>query len=154
MVDDDFIASFCDARCHQTNMKRLTLRLCLNLTKASLENILVKLSNIECLDISGCTNIELVALDKAHHAKKLKWLNMELMNPSGSDLINLSQCKQGPPIQILSLRSCLSLCDDSAKQLSRLSNLKQVNLENCPKLTPEILKYLSQKFNQDIEICI
>ena len=132
----------------RSNLKKLTLRLCLNLGKESLLHILTKLKALECLDISGCINMDLMTLSKAKFAKNLRWLNIELLNPSSADLHGLST-----GIEKLSLKSCLHLSDDIAKHLSYLPQLKQVNLENCPLITPEVIKYLNDKIT-NIEICV
>lgn len=114
------------------NLKILNLSLCKQITDTSLNRIAYHLKNLETLDLGGCCNLTNASLSAI--AIKLKKL------------------------QRLNLRSCWQITDQGICQLAGLNKekaaitstsdqplaLKYLGLQDCPRLTDESLKYISQ----------
>lgn len=116
------------------NLKILNLSLCKQITDTSLNRIAYHLKNLENLDLGGCSNLTNASLSAiAIQLKKLQRLN---------------------------LRSCWHITDQGICQLAGLNKEKNVNeksssanqslalkylgLQDCPRLTDEALKYISE----------
>lgn len=146
-VDDNFIKSLVGSNNkiainnYQRSLKKLTLRLCTQITGSSLKAILTNLNNLECLDISGCTSVDLSALVNVRQSQRLIWLCLELLSVRREHLNHLAAFSR---IERLSLKSCLDLQDHDVEPLRDLQTLKMLNLFNCQNLSMTLISELKE----------
>ena len=69
------------------NLERLSVRYCMEVTQLGIGE-LSKSSKLNCLDFSGCVNVECSVLQRM--PSSIKWLRLEMLNLTGSHLTRLA----------------------------------------------------------------
>lgn len=124
-----------------SSLKRVSVRYCLNVTAAGLRSLFVGLKRLECLDFSGCINVDCAVL--ADLPASIRWLRVEMLNLHGNELRRLAASVGGPRLEILSLEHNFALTDDDLRAaVPQISHLKQLNLANCRGVSHHIAEEL------------
>jgi hypothetical protein len=127
------------------NLKNLTLAGCSGISKPGLITLSSLLDNVEMLDLTSCPQIDNEILASLPNMYQLKHLILTACtNFSDHGLSELGKLRK---LESLILDQCPQISDDSLRKMNAASGfgkLTQINLSNCPRVTPHGVFALKQ----------
>lgn len=131
-VDDRLLEQLAE---QATSLQRISLRYCSKVTEHGIAALL-KMRQLECLDYSGCIEVQSRCLAKC--TDNLKWLRLEMLPITANDLRILANSACSKSLEVLSLEYNFNLTDeDITRCIPKFDKLRQLNLAQCKQLTSQ-----------------
>jgi hypothetical protein len=139
------------------NLNSLCFNWCINITDASLVEVIQRYLNLQTLNLDGCGNItDASVMEVARECSNLQTLSLSGSNITDASVMEVARrCSN---LQTLNLRYCMNITDTSVMEVARrCSNLRTLNLGACSKITDASVMELARRCSKlqtlDLEFC-
>jgi Leucine-rich repeat (LRR) protein len=127
-----------------TNIRTLNLANCRRITDASVGVLAAKLTHLHTLNLSECpeiTNVDPLADLTGLHTLELGYCK----GITDASVISLSACLTS--LNTLNLNNCVGITDVGLESLTHLTNLRVLDISQCPVTDVAILHYQATRVN-------